>query len=173
MTDERVHTPVGRVQFAYVDEPARHKNPDGSDKVQYEVTLIWDEDTDLTVLQDLAKHAAIGKWGPGVKFGPLKMPINPNSRKEGTEGFENQSGFYAAFRSKYKPGVVLANAQPAPDGTIYPGCYARVSTSAWAFDVSGSKGVRFNLNNIQFIRDGDPLSSGGGVAATEDFDPFE
>lgn len=171
MTEERIHSPVGRVTFAHADSPAVYDQADGSKKEQYEVTLIWDEGTDLTMLHDLVRQAAQARWGQSVKMGSLKLPIRPNSDKEDTAGF-TKPGYFAAFRSKFKPGVVLANAQPAPEGTIYSGCYARVSCSAWAYESPGNKGVRLNLNNIQFIRDGEPISSGGGVAATDDFEAY-
>ena len=52
---------------------------------------------------------------------------------------------------------------------IYSGCYVRASINAYAFNIQGNSGVSFGLNNIQKVRDGEPLG-GGGSKAEDDFD---
>ena len=55
-------------------------------------------------------------------------------------------------------------------GEFYPGCWARVSTNAYAYEQKGNKGVAFGLINIQKLRDDDPLA-GSAVKAESDFEP--
>ncbi len=56
-----------------------------------------------------------------------------------------------------------------PDDTseVYSGVYGRASISFYAFNSSGNKGIACGLNNLQKIRDGEPL--GGKASAESDF----
>ena len=47
------------------------------------------------------------------------------------------------------------------------GVYGRASISFYAFNSSGNKGIACGLNNLQKIRDGEPL--GGKASAESDF----
>lgn len=49
----------------------------------------------------------------------------------------------------------------------YSGVYGRASISFYAFNSSGNKGIACGLNNLQKIRDGEPL--GGKASAESDF----
>lgn len=51
---------------------------------------------------------------------------------------------------------------------VYSGCYARVSINFYAFNTNGNKGIACGLNNLQKVRDGEPL--GGRSSAENDFD---
>ena len=85
------------------------------------------------------------------------------------EGYEDGAVLIRAS-SKLKPGVVDATVQPVIDESeIYPGCYARATIRAYAYDVSGNRGVAFGLQNLQKLRDGDPL--GGRTRPEDDFSP--
>lgn len=50
---------------------------------------------------------------------------------------------------------------------IYSGVYGRVSISFYAFNSNGNKGIACGLNNLQKIKDGEPL--GGHTSAEADF----
>jgi hypothetical protein len=50
---------------------------------------------------------------------------------------------------------------------IYSGVYARVSVNFYAFNSNGNKGIACGLNNVQKLRDGQPL--GGKSRAEDDF----
>ena len=66
------------------------------------------------------------------------------------------------------PGIVDAHAQPILDrGEVYSGCYGRVSLSFFAFNTNGNRGIACGLNNIQKLRDGEPL--GGHLSAEQEF----
>jgi hypothetical protein len=76
---------------------------------------------------------------------------------------------YVRAASEFKPGVVdgqkkeIINPQE-----FYGGCYARAQVHAYWYDVKGNKGVTFGLDNVQFVRDGEPF--GGRQKASEAFD---
>ena len=70
--------------------------------------------------------------------------------------------------SNTAPGVVDANREPIYDTSeIYSGVYARVSLSFYAFNSNGNRGIACALQNIQKVRDGEPL--GGKSKAEDDF----
>ena len=50
---------------------------------------------------------------------------------------------------------------------VYSGCYGRVSLNFYAYFVNGNRGIAAGLNNIQKIRDGEPLA--GKSRAEDDF----
>ena len=54
---------------------------------------------------------------------------------------------------------------------VYSGVYGRASISFYAFNSSGNRGVACGLNNLQKIRDGEPL--GGRASAESDFSYFD
>ena len=70
------------------------------------------------------------------------------------------------------PGVVDAHARPIRDrGEVYSGCYGRVSVTFFAFNTNGNRGIACGLNNLQKVRDGEPLD--GRMSAEEEFAGLE
>ena len=71
-------------------------------------------------------------------------------------------------KSNTRPGVVDKKKVPIVDEEeVYSGCWAIVSVTFYAYDVSGNKGVACGLNNIMKFKDDDHL--GGRVSAESDF----
>ena len=70
--------------------------------------------------------------------------------------------------SNTAPGVVDLSGERIYDTSqIYSGVYARASLSFYAFNSSGNRGIACGLQNIQKVRDGEPL--GGKARAEDDF----
>ena len=70
------------------------------------------------------------------------------------------------------PGIVDSQRQPILERReVYSGVYGRASISFYAFNSAGNKGIACSLNNLQKIRDGEPL--GGHSSAEEDFATVE
>ena len=66
------------------------------------------------------------------------------------------------------PGIVDADRNPIlTRSEVYSGVYGRASISFYAFNSNGNKGIACGLNNLQKVRDGEPL--GGKVSAESDF----
>ena len=66
------------------------------------------------------------------------------------------------------PGIVDADRQPILDRSeVYSGVYGRASINFYAFNSNGNKGIACGLNNLQKIKDGEPL--GGKSRAEDDF----
>lgn len=70
------------------------------------------------------------------------------------------------------PGIVDADRNPIMSRSeVYSGVYGRASITFYAFISSGNKGIACGLNNLQKIRDGEPL--GGKASAESDFNTDE
>lgn len=74
----------------------------------------------------------------------------------------------SALQATSAPGIVDADRNPIlTRSEVYSGVYGRASISFYAFNSSGNKGIACGLNNLQKIRDGEPL--GGKASAESDF----
>ena len=78
------------------------------------------------------------------------------------------NAYFVNANSSTAPGVVDANRNEILDKSeVYSGCYGRASISFYAFNANGNKGIACGLNNLQKIKDGEPL--GGRASAESDF----
>lgn len=106
--------------------------------------------------------------GDGAPVYHVPFRDGNSTEKKDSEGYGPGTVFIGA-NSDYKPGVVDANKNEILNPhDVYPGCYARAQVQPHWYDVNGNKGVSFWIENVQKIRDGEPL--GGGVSAQDAFD---
>lgn len=96
---------------------------------------------------------------------PFRIPFKNQGDKE-KDGVlppaYEKNAVFISLKSQQKPGVVDQNVQPIIDGSdFYAGCYAQASVNASAYEQKGNRGVSIYLNNIQKVKDGDPLGSRG------------
>ena len=76
--------------------------------------------------------------------------------------------YFVNANSATAPGIVDADRQPILDRSeVYSGVYGRASINFYAFNSNGNKGIACGLNNLQKIKDGEPL--GGKSRAEDDF----
>lgn len=110
------------------------------------------------------------KWG-GKLPANLKLPLRDGDIDRPDDPSYADCMFFNAS-SKDAPQIVDRRVQPITDPmTVYSGCYCNVSVNAYAFSVSGNRGVAMGLGNIQFLSDGERLS--GKATADADFDEVE
>lgn len=70
--------------------------------------------------------------------------------------------------SGHAPQIVDIACNPILDRSeFYSGCYGRASITFFAFNTNGNRGIACGLNNLQKLRDGEPL--GGRSTAVADF----
>lgn len=68
--------------------------------------------------------------------------------------------YFVNANSTTAPGIVDADRQPILDHSeVYSGVYGRASINFYAFNSNGNKGIACGLNNLQKIRDGEPLAA--------------
>lgn len=167
---ENVMTPEFRVSFPNVFRPQKPLQ-EGADP-KYGLTMLFPKGADLSPLKKAAEAAVAEKWGTDKTKWPknLRSPFRDQGEKK-FEGYES-GGVFITATSKQKPGLVDGSVQPIIDeAEFYPGCYARATVRAFAYDAAGNRGVAFGLQNVQKTRDGEPL--GGRSRPENDFAPIE
>ena len=112
-----------------------------------------------------AKLRGNGKSVPALEY--MKTPLRDGD-KERPDDEAYKNSYFINANSGTAPGVVDANCQPIIDTSeVYSGVYGRASINFYAFNSNGNKGIACGLNNLQKIRDGEPL--GGKARAEDDF----
>jgi len=106
-----------------------------------------------------------GKSVPALKA--IKTPLRDGDLERPDDEAYADSYFINA-NSSTAPGIVDADRQPILERSeVYSGVYGRASINLYAFNSNGNKGIACGLNNLQKIRDGEPL--GGKSRAEDDF----
>ncbi len=137
-----------------------------SGKEEFSVVALFKKGQDLSALKKAAEDCLIEKLGPDKTKWPkkLKSPFRDQSEREkdGEMPAGHEPGaIFMNLKSTYKPGVVDQNVQPIiDDSEVYAGCYLRATVRPYYYDQAGNKGVAFGLQNVQKVRDGEPLGGG-------------
>ena len=98
----------------------------------------------------------------------LKTPLRDGD-EERPDSPDFANCYFLNASSLRKPGVVDKDLNPILDrDEFYSGCYGRASINFYAYNFNNvSKGIAAGLNNLQKLKDGEPLA--GGSSADEDF----
>mgnify|MGYP005946186057 FL=1 len=139
---------------------------------RYSVSVLIPKDDKETVKAindavDVAIEEGIAKFG-GKKpnKAAIKLPLRDGDTEREDEAYAGH--WFINANSKTAPQIVDKAIKPILDrDEVYSGCYARVSLNFYAFNSNGNKGIACGLNNLQKIRDGEPL--GGKASAESDF----
>lgn len=185
-------THVLRVCFNHIDKPNMSKFGKGL----YEITGLNPKTKldDLKPMKQAVLSAARQLW-PEITYKELKTPFRDGDTKNEERKAKGQEKYpcyvdniFFKATNKNKPGVIGVgkDGKPVdlPEGTsVYGGCYCRLSLVVKAYemekpvekeDKNGKittvnkliKGVTFYIQNVQFIKDGEPF--GGGASDPED-----
>ena len=112
-----------------------------------------------------AKLRGNGKTVPALSI--LKTPLRDGDL-ERPDDPAYANAYFINANSGTAPGIVDADCNPILERSeIYSGIYGRASITFYAFNSNGNKGIACGLNNIQKLRDGEPL--GGKSRAEDDF----
>lgn len=141
---------------------------------KYSVSLIIPKSDTVTVekikaaIQAAYEEGASKLKGNGKSvpaLSTLKTPLRDGDLERPDDAAYANSYFVNA-NSATAPGIVDANCQSIIDRSeVYSGVYGRASINFYAFNSNGNKGIACGLNNLQKIRDGEPL---GGKSRAED-----
>ena len=164
--------PKTRWSYANVWEP---KSINGGTP-KYSVSLIIPKSDTKTVKRIQTAIQAAYEEGQGKLKGngrtvpalsALKTPLRDGDTERPDDPAYADSYFINA-NSASAPGIVDVERQPIIDRSeVYSGVYGRASINFYAFNSNGNKGIACGLNNLQKIRDGEPL--GGKSSAADDF----
>lgn len=143
---------------------------------KFSVSLIIPKDDTVTVNKIKAaiqsayeegqsKLKGSGKTVPALSV--LKTPLRDGDLERPDD--EAYAGcYFINANSASAPGIVDADRQSVIDRSeVYSGVYGRASINFYAFNSNGNKGIACGLNNLQKIKDGEPL--GGKSRAEDDF----
>lgn len=143
---------------------------------KFSVSLIIPKDDTVTVNKIKAaiqsayeegqsKLKGNGKTVPTLSI--IKTPLRDGDLERPDD--EAYAGcYFINANSASAPGIVDAARQPVIDRSeVYSGVYGRASINFYAFNSNGNKGIACGLNNLQKIKDGEPL--GGKSRAEDDF----
>ena len=165
-----------RISYANLNEP---KSINGGTP-KYSASLIIPKEDKETVakikaaIEEAYKEGESKLRGNGRSVPPLaaiKTPLRDGDvERPDDEAYKNS--YFINANSTSKPGIVDAHRNEILDRSeIYSGMYGRASISLYAFNVNGNKGIACGLNNLQKLRDGEPL--GGKSKASDDFADFD
>lgn len=143
---------------------------------KFSVSLIIPKSDTKTVAKikaaiEAAYHEGESKLkGNGKSVPPLtalKIPLRDgDAERPDDEAYTN--AYFINANATTAPGIVDADRNPIMTRSeVYSGVYGRASISFYAFNSNGNKGIACGLNNLQKIRDGEPL--GGKASAEDDF----
>ena len=172
-------TPAFRVSFPNVFKPQVNKF---NNREEYTIVALFPKDADLSALKEAAEAAIIAKWGANRAKWPknLRTPFRNQDEKardvDGQQvlpqGYE-EGAIFMNLKSNKRPGLVDAQKQEIIDSSeFYPGCWARATINASAFNLTKSRGVTFYLHNIQKLKDDESFGA-GYTSAEDDFDDYE
>ena len=108
--------------------------------------------------------------GNGKSVPPMAAIKNPlrDGDIERPDDSAYANAYFINANATAAPGIVDADRNPIlTRSEVYSGVYGRASISFYAFNSNGNKGIACGLNNLQKMRDGEPL--GGKTSAESDF----
>lgn len=164
-----------RLSYPHLFEP--RAAVEGADP-KYSTAILVPKDNEMaqTAINEAVKAAIVdgiaSKWG-GKKPSGLKLPLRDGDELDefGTferSGSEYRDCKYFSASSKTKPGVVAGrDRDPALPEDVWPGEYAVVSITFFAYSAAGNRGVSAALNNVWVLGKGERLD--GGMAAEDEF----
>ena len=165
----KVITNLVRFSYLKVFQPGKEGDIDAG---KYSVSLIIPKSDKETIKYIKEAINAAKEDGKSVKWGgkiPAKMleVLRDGDERDSDPAYEDS--FYVNAKSTTKPGLIDINKNPiTSEEELYSGCYGRASITFYPYDSNGNRGVACSLNNLQKIKDGEPLS--GRASADSDFD---
>lgn len=143
---------------------------------KYSVSLIIPKSDTVTVdkinaaIQEAYTEGESKLKGNGRSVPPLsaiKTPLRDGDiERPDDEAYKNS--YFINANSAAAPGIVDADRNVILERSeVYSGVYGRASINLYAFNSNGNKGIACGLNNLQKIKDGEPL--GGKSRAEDDF----
>lgn len=173
LNDRQVAT--GEVRLSYVNlfEARKFKETDAEGK--YSVTILIDKNTEsgkrtIAAIEQAIKNAVV--HGKDKHFGGRIPEKFSHTLKDGDTEVDDMGDLkskknpeyaghmYMRLSSKFAPKVLDANRQEIINPLdVYSGMYGRVSLTTFAYSGDGKRGISAVLNNVQILRDGDPLTS--------------
>jgi len=165
-------TPYFRAGFISVFKPSK---PQGSAQdPKYSIRALFPPTTNLAEMKKAAETVAKEKWGDKVPKA-LRSPFRRNEELENPVPGIGDDWIVMTFSASAdkRPGIVDAKRNDIIDEIeVYSGAWFRAQVRPFAYDNNGNKGVSFGLQNVQKVKDDEPLGA-GRTPANKAFDAIE
>jgi hypothetical protein len=175
MPADNLITPEFRAAFISVFRATSMKNADGSvNKPKFSIRAAFPPTAKLDALKKEAEMAAREKWGDKIPK-TLRSPFRTNEELENPIVGIGDDWIIMSFSANEdrRPGIVDSKLQDIiDDADVYSGAWYRAQVRAFAYENAGNKGVSFGLQNVQKLRDDDPLGN-GRIPASKAFEPVD
>lgn len=128
---------------------------------------------DIARLTAAAQFTKQEKW-QGKPVNLSGRSIRDGVEKEATDGYGPSIMFISSRTDKQAPGVVDRDGRTylkESDGKIYAGCYVNATVRCWAQDNGFGKRLNWALQNVQFVKDGEPFGE-KRAKPEEQFEPL-
>lgn len=168
---EKINIKAARLSFPSIFRKATFQ---GVEANKYEATFLLDKDKDADQIEAIEK--AIEKFktetfGEGKAPKSLKLTGFMDGDTKDYDGYANKMALKATTSRR----TVVIDRDKTPlvedDGRPYAGCYVNAIVSPWFSDhPTGGKQILFNLEGIQFYKDGEPF--GDSSISVDAFDVF-
>lgn len=168
---------TGLVRFSYVNIfNKRSFDPSQDEKFSMSILIPKKDKATLKKIKsavDNAKELGKQKWGGKVPSN-LKTPLRDGDEERADEAAEYTDMYFLNATSNIKPGIVDKNCNEILDNTeVYSGCWGRVSINFYPFNSNGNKGIAVGLQNVQKLKDDEPLGFAAASAESDFNDGFE
>jgi hypothetical protein len=154
----RIITPKLRLSYPHLFTPK--KRDDDDEEPKFSTAMIFEAGTDLKAMKAVALEVAQSRWQNAadlIRSGKVRWPFRDDAEEVADKGYPEGCTFMNA-NSKTRPGVVNALTEVVTDpDEAYAGRYAKISLTAYTYDVKGNRGVTFGLNNVQLLEHGERL----------------
>ena len=171
-TTDNLLTPEFRACYISVFKATAAKQADGTmGKAKFSIRAAFPPTADLKALKAQAGQAAADKWGNAIPK-TMRSPFRKNEELDNPVVGIGDDWTIMTFSANEdrRPGIVDAKLQDIiDDADVYSGAWYRAQVRAFAYDNAGNKGVSFGLQNVQKLRDDDPIG-GGRTPANKAFD---
>ena len=167
------HIVLNNVRLSYVHLDKPYAQQPGAEP-KYSATILVPKTPDnrskIDAAIQAATQSAIAKHGQAFPANPITSVhdgdgLRPSDNQPYSDECHGCWVFTAS--SKQPVNVVDGNLQPILDPTqIYSGMYANVGITFFGYNNPSKKGIGVSLDNVQKLRDGDPL--GANRASVED-----
>lgn len=159
-------TPEFRAGFVALFKSVKSKqNPDK--EPTFQIRAVFPPSADLSAMRAEAESVAKAKWDPVPKT--LRSPFRLNEELDNPVKGIPDDWIVMTFSRRDQdgaPGLVDANLQDIIDQTqVYSGAWFRAQVRAYAYPREGTvnRGVAFGLQNVQKLRDDEPIGGSGSV----------
>lgn len=169
-----LNTPEFRAGFISVFRATKPRDAKSEQKSKYSVRACFPPTADLSKLKAAAAAAAKEEWGDKIPKA-LRSPFRRNDELETPVVGIGDDWIIMTFSANEdrRPGIVDRKLNDIiNEEDVYSGAWYRAQVRPFAYDQQGNKGVSFGLQNVQKLRDDEPIG-GGRMPANKAFEPIE